>query len=373
MQFASIARALDGRDERRETSAMAPVRVGLIGYGLAGSAFHAPLIAVLQELGLAAIVTSDPERRARAARDHPNARIVDTADRLWDLAGELDLVVVATPNRTHVPLARAALEAGLAVVVDKPFAPTAAEARALIDEARMRQRLLTVYQNRRWDGDFITVRQLVAGGALGTVFRLESRLDRWRPIPKGGWRERGDPGEAGGLLYDLGSHLIDQALVLFGPAASVYAELDRRRERMAVDDDAFVAITHISGARSHLSMTAVAAQPGARLRVLGSSGAYVKFGADPQEDALRRGERPGPHWGEDPRERWGTLGAGDDVLPVPTAPGAYQDFYAAVAAALHDGGPPPVDPHDALAGLEVIEAAQRSAAEGDVITLRARS
>lgn len=350
------------------------MRVGLIGYGLAGSAFHAPLIAALPALRLAAIVTSDSERRARAARDHPNARIVDTTDRLWDLAGELDLVVVATPNRTHVPLARAALEARLAVVVDKPFAPTAAEARALIDEARTRQRLLTVYQNRRWDGDFITVSRLAAEGALGTVFRFDSRLDRWRPIPKGGWRERGDPAEAGGLLYDLGSHLIDQALVLLGPAASVYAELDRRREGMAVDDDAFVAITHLSGARSHLSMTAVAAQPGARLRVLGSSAAYVKFGADPQEDALRRGERPDrPHWGEDPRERWGTLGAGDDVLPVPTAPGAYQDFYAAVAAALSNGGPPPVDPNDAVAGLEVIEAAQRSAAERQVITLGARS
>ncbi|HEY7233275.1 MAG TPA: Gfo/Idh/MocA family oxidoreductase [Gemmatimonadaceae bacterium] len=349
-----------------------PVRVGLIGYGLAGSAFHAPLIAALPQLKLTAIVTSDPERRAKAARDHPAARIVETADRLWDLARELDLVVVATPNRTHVPLARAALETGLAVVVDKPFAPTAAEARALIDEARSRQRMLTVYQNRRWDGDFITVRQLTAEGALGKVFRLESRLDRWRPIPKGGWRERGDPAEAGGLLYDLGSHLIDQALVLLGPAAKVYAELDRRRERMAVDDDAFVAITHISGARSHLSMSAVAAQPGARLRVLGSSAAYVKFGPDPQEDALRRGERPDrPDWGEDPREHWGTLGAGDDVRPVPTAPGAYQGFYAAVAAALRDGALPPVDPNDAVAGLEVIEAAQRSAAEGQVIPVRA--
>ena len=286
------------------------------------------------------------------------ARVVDTADRLWDLARELDLVVVATPNRSHAPLARAALAAGLAVVVDKPLAPTAAEGRALIAEARQRGVLLTVFQNRRWDGDFVTIKQLVAEGSLGSVFRFESRFERWRPMPKGGWRERGDPAEAGGLLYDLGSHLIDQALVLLGPVASVYSELDRRREGMAVDDDAFVALTHTSGARSHLAMTVVAAQSGPRFRVLGSRAAYVKYGLDVQEEALRRGERPDrPHWGEEPREQWGTLGAGDEVIAVPTAPGAYRAFYVAVAAALRDGSPPPVDPNDSVTGLEVIERA----------------
>jgi predicted dehydrogenase len=343
----------------------APLRVGLIGYGLAGSVFHAPLIAATSTLRLAAVVTTDRERRAKAQRDFPEARIVETSDRLWDLASELDLVVVATPNRTHVPLTRAAIAAGLAVVVDKPFAPTAAEGRALIAEARERSVLLTVFQNRRWDSDFLTVRQLVSRGELGTVFRLYSRFDRWRPTPKGGWRERGDPSEAGGLLYDLGSHLIDQALLLLGPVESVYAELDRRREGMPVDDDAFVALTHTSGARSHLTMSVMAAQPGPRFHVLGTRAAYLKFGPDVQEDALKRGERPDrDDWGQEPRERWGTLGAGDAVRPVPTVAGAYQDFYRGVAAALRVPAAPPVDPNDAVAGLAVIEAAQLSAKSG---------
>jgi predicted dehydrogenase len=342
----------------------------LIGYGLAGSAFHAPLIATSPLMRLHAIVTQNAERRASAARDHPRARLVDSADRLWELAPELDLIVVATPNRTHVPLARAALASGLAVVVDKPFAPTADEGRALIDEARRRRLLLTVFQNRRWDGDFLTVRRVVAEGELGPVVRFESRFERWRPVPKGGWRERGDPAEAGGLLYDLGSHLIDQALTLLGPVASVHAELDRRRDGVEADDDVFVSLRHASGARSHLAMSAVAAQPSVRFRVLGRRAAYVKFGLDVQEDALRAGERPDrPGWGEEPRERWGTLGNGDDVSPVPTAAGDYPAFYACVARALRDGAPPPVDPNDAVACLGVIDAARRSAAEGRLIAM----
>ena len=343
----------------------APLRVGLIGYGLSGSVFHAPLIAATPTLCLAAVVTSDAERRAKAQRDFPEARIVETADGLWELAQELDLVVVATPNRTHVPLTRAAFAAGLAVVVDKPFAPTATEGRALVAEARERNVLLTVFQNRRWDSDFLTVRQLIARGELGAVFRLYSRFDRWRPAPKGGWRERGDPSEAGGLLYDLGSHLIDQALLLLGPVESVYAELDRRREGMPVDDDVFVALSHTSGARSHLTMSVMVAQPGPRFHVLGTRAAYLKFGPDVQEDALKRGERPDRgDWGQESRERWGTLGVGDDVRPVPTVAGAYQDFYRGVASALRAGTEPPVDPNDAVAGLEVIEAAQLSARLG---------
>lgn len=347
-----------------------PVRVGLIGYGLAGSVFHAPFLESSPALALAAIVTSDPERRAKAAHEHPRARVVQSVDDLWAMARDLDLVVVATPNKTHVPLARAAIAAGLAVVVDKPFAPTAAEGRALVDEARERGCLLTVFQNRRWDSDFITVRRLVADGQLGTVFRLVSRFDRWRPLPKGGWRERADPAEAGGLLYDLGTHLIDQALVLLGPVIGVYAELDCRRTGMEVDDDTFVALTHSSGARSHLTMTVLAAQPGPRFHVMGSRAAYLKFGPDVQEDKLKRGERPDrPGWGDEPSERWGTLGSGEDVKRVATVPGSYQDFYTGVATALRTHSPPPVDPNDAIETLEIIEAAQRSSAERRYVTL----
>jgi predicted dehydrogenase len=349
----------------------AELRVALVGYGVGGAAFHAPCIAVTAGLRLAAIVTGDPQRRERATRDHPGARIVPKAEQLWEGAADLDLVVVASPNRSHVPLARAALAAGLPVVVDKPLAPSAAEGRALVEEARRRGLVLTVFQNRRWDGDFLTLRRLLAEGTLGEVTRLESRFERWRPTPKPGWRERGGPEEAGGILFDLGAHLIDQALVLFGAPARVYAEVDRRRPGVEVDDDVFVALEHAGGVRSHLWMSAVAAQLGPRLRVLGSRGAYTKYGLDVQEDALRnRGERPGgPGWGEEPPELWGTVGDGDDLRRVRTEAGTYPRFYADVVAALRDGAPPPVDPLDAVAVLEVIEAARRSAAEGRVVAM----
>lgn len=348
----------------------APIRVAVVGYGLAGSAFHAPLIATTNGLRLDVIVTRDAARRAKALSDYPAVRVVDTADALWQGARELELVVLATPNRTHVPLARAALAAGLSVVVDKPFAPTAEEAGALLDDASDRQLMLTVYQNRRWDGDFLTVRRLQAEGALGDIFRFESRFERWRPTPKVGWRENPDPEEAGGILYDLGSHLIDQAMLLCGEVVSVYAQLDQRREGVRVEDDAFVALTHRSGARSHLWMSAIAAQPGPRFQVLGNRAAYVKFGLDVQEDALRRGERPNrPDWGAEPRERWGMLGAGDELQATPTEAGRYQAFYEGVVSCLRNGAPPPVNPSDAVRGLEIIAAARRSAAEGATIRL----
>ncbi|HEU4630713.1 MAG TPA: Gfo/Idh/MocA family oxidoreductase [Gemmatimonadaceae bacterium] len=345
--------------------------VGLVGYGLGGAAFHAPLVAATPGLRLAAVVTRNAERAAAAERDHPGARVIPDTDALWAMAPELDLVVVSTPNVTHVPLARAALAAGLPAVVDKPLAATAEEARALIAEAERRGLMLTVYQNRRWDGDFLTVRRLLADGALGVPCRFESRFDRWRPTPRGGWRESDDPAQAGGLLYDLGSHLVDQALQLFGPATHVYAELDVRRPGVRADDDSFVALTHANGVRSHLWMSAVSARPAPRFRVLGDRAAYVKRGTDPQEAALRAGERPGgAGWGEEPPAAWGLLGVGDEARPVRTEPGAYQRFYEGVVRALRDGAPPPVDPRDAVAALEVIAAAQRSAREWRVIALQ---
>ncbi len=346
------------------------IRTGLVGYGLAGASFHAPLIRATGGLEITAIVTGNAERKREAQLAHPGATIVETAERLWEHASQLDLVVIASPNRTHVPLAMAALDAGLNVVVDKPLAPTAAEGRQLIEAARRKSRMLTVFQNRRWDGDFLTLRRLLGEGLLGEPYRLESRFDRWRPTPKPGWRERGAPEEAGGLLYDLGSHLIDQAIVLFGAVSHVYAELDRRRALVEVDDDAFVALEHVSGARSHLFMSVVAAQPGPRFRITGSRVAYVKHGLDVQEAALRRGEMPGqPAWGEEPRESWGTLGSTDDHQPVRTEPGAYQRFYEGVVAAIRDGATAPVDPEDAVAGLEIIEAARRSATGRHVIAI----
>jgi predicted dehydrogenase len=338
---------------------MDPIRVALIGYGLAGQAFHAPLIASVPGLELAAVVTRDEDRRGAVRGEHPGAELLDSADEIWPRRDDFGLVVVAAPNRTHVPLARASIDAGLPVVVDKPLAATAADANDVVARARRAGVMLTVFQNRRWDGDFLTLRRLVEAGELGRVMRFESRFERWRPEINEGWREEGDPEEAGGVLFDLGSHLIDQALQLFGPIESIYAELDARRAGAQVDDDAFVALEHTSGVRSHLWMSAVAADLGPRMRVLGDRASYVKHGLDVQEAALRDGGRPDqPGWGEETREAWGRVGAGDDWAPIPTEAGAYQEFYAGVERALRTGGPPPVDPDDAIATLEVIDAAR---------------
>jgi predicted dehydrogenase len=348
--------------------------VGLVGYGLAGSVFHAPLIAATEGLALTAVVTSNPERQEQARAEFPDVRVTATAEELLARADDLDLVVVASPNRTHVPIATAALKAGLPVVVDKPVAGTAAEARELAALAEERGLLLSVFQNRRWDNDFLTLRALLDQGELGDVQRFESRFERWRPQLKGGWRESGDPAEIGGLLYDLGSHLVDQALVLFGPAVSVYAEADVRRPGAQTDDDTFLAITHANGVRSHLYASATTAQLGPRFRVLGSRAGFVKYGLDPQEAALREGARPDAGWGEEPEELWGRVGAGDSPLtgggrPVRTLPGDYPAYYAAVAKALIDGGPVPVTAQEAAAALDVLEAARRSARDGVVVTL----
>ncbi len=354
-----------------------PLRVGLVGYGLAGSVFHAPLIAATEGLALDTVVTSNPERQAQARAEFGDGlRCAASADELWDRADELDLVVIASPNKTHVPLARAALKAGLPVVVDKPLAGTAAEARDLAALADERGLLLSVFQNRRWDNDFRTLRQLLADGELGDVWRFESRFERWRPQPKGGWRESGDPEEIGGLLYDLGSHVVDQALVLFGPAARVYAESDVRRPGAQADDDTFIAITHTNGVRSHLYVSATTAQLGPRFRVLGSKAGYVKYGLDPQEAALREGRRPATQdpWGVESETMWGRIGSGESPAtgggrPVRTLPGDYPAYYAAIADALRGTGENPVTALQAAAALDVLEAARRSARDGVTVTL----
>ncbi len=199
-------------------------RVGIIGYGMAGRVFHAPLVAATPGLEVAVVVTGDAARTAQARADHPGADVVPDAEALLGRPDPVDLVVVAAPNQAHLPLARRSLAAGMAVVVDKPLAASAGEGRWLVEEADRTGGLLTVFQNRRWDGDFLTVRRLVAAGRLGRVHRFESRFERWRPyVRTGSWREDPDPARAGGQLFDLGSHLIDQALVLIGPATSVYA------------------------------------------------------------------------------------------------------------------------------------------------------
>ncbi|GAB3965322.1 Gfo/Idh/MocA family oxidoreductase [Actinoallomurus acanthiterrae] len=334
------------------------LRVALIGYGTGGAVFHAPLIAAAPGLELAAVVTRDPERRTAVSDRYAGTELLDAPDDIW--SGGYDLVVVTTPNRTHVPLARAALDAGLPVVVDKPIAATAAEARSLAGGP-----LVVPFHNRRWDGDFRTAARLIGDGTLGRVLRFESRFTRWRPQIKPGWKETADPAAGGGVLYDLGAHLIDQAVTLFGPPVDAHAELDVRRPGAEAVDDAFVALTHENGVRSHLWMSAISADLGPRFRVLGDRAAYVTYGLDVQEDQLRAGLTPAePEYGVTPPEAYGTVGTPGDTRPEPTDPGRYQDFYPAVAAAVRGDGPPPVTLEDAAAGLDVIETAVRRAAGG---------
>jgi scyllo-inositol 2-dehydrogenase (NADP+) len=347
------------------------VRVGIVGYGLAGRVFHAPLIAVSRGLALTHVVTGSPERAAAASADHPGVTVVASVDELWD---DIDLLVVAAPNAAHAPLAEAALDRGIATVVDKPLAVDARSAARLWARATDAAVPLSVFHNRRWDSDVLTLQRLLAEGALGRVLRFESRFERWRPdAPATLWRA--EPAAAGGgLLLDLGTHLVDQALVLFGPAVSVYAEVTTLRPGHAGDDDAFIALTHRCGVVSHLHVSAMTAAPGPRMRVLGTEAAFVIESLDGQETALRAGRRPheGATWGVEPEFAWGRLRHGDGGLPVRSEPGDWPAYYRLMAACLLDGGPVPVDPADAVAGLEVLEAARLSAADGRAVNLGER-
>jgi predicted dehydrogenase len=301
------------------------------------------------------IVTADPERSARAAADWPEAEVVDTVEAVWGRRRNLDFVVVATPNDAHAALTTRGLEEGLAVVVDKPLAPTAAQARRVLEAGASTGVPLTVFHNRRWDSDFLTLRRLIWDGELGEVRRFESRFERWRPEADAeAWRSARPREEGGGVLLDLGTHLVDQALVLFGPADDVHGDVHRRRG-LPGDDDAFVEIRHRSGVVSHLWASTVSPAPGPRLRVLGSAAAFVAERGDGQEDDLRAGLRPNGDWGKAAPERWGMLLEGDEARAIEPEPGAWPDFYRRFEAMLRGKGEPPVDPRDALAVLEVLD------------------
>ena len=341
----------------------------MIGYGLAGSVFHAPLIASTPGLAVSAVVTGNPQRQAEVRQAYPDAQALSDPAEVFERARDHDFVVVAAPNDVHVELTRRALDAGLPVVVDKPLAPTAAEARSLLEQAEKLGVLVTVFMNRRWDSDQLTLRRLLEEGQLGQVLRYESRLERWQPALSGRkpWREIASAEAGGGVLLDLGSHLVDQAIVLFGPVDRVYAEVESRRG--GADDDAFLALEHRSGARSHLWASLLAATPGPRLRVLGDRAAYVITDVDGQENALRSGARPSGDepWGVEPPERWGRLITEKRSEVIASEPGDWPSFYIGLELALRDGSPPPVDPWDAAAALEVLDAARRSAAKATVV------
>lgn len=340
------------------------MRTALIGYGLGGSAFHAPFLSTTPGLEFSAVVTS---RAAEVRERYPSVEVLGSVEEVW--SGGYDLAVITTPNRFHHEHARAALEHGMHVVVDKPFSGSAASARELVSLADSRGLVLVPFHNRRWDGDFLTVRRLVAEGALGSVHRFESRFERWRPELKDSWKESGDPADLGSILFDLGSHLVDQAIALFGRVVEVYAEVRTLRGGARVPDDAFLALTHVGGVRSHLWAGALVGDLGPRFRVLGSVGAYVKYGMDPQEEMLKAGVVPGVGWGVEDPAGWGVVRDGGSGVPVRTEDGGYPLFYAGVVSAVSGGGVGPVDPLDAVAGLEVLEAAVLSSRLREVVSL----
>lgn len=335
----------------------APIRTAVVGFGVSGKVFHAPLIAADPAYSLDVIVTADPRRAAEAARLYPEARIVGTAEELFALSGQLDLVVLGTPPLTHMELGATAIAHGLNLVVDKPFVTTAAHGEELLARASDAGVQLTVFQNRRWDADFLTLRKLLNEGALGEVRTFESRFEWWRPEGFGNWRDSATLAEGGGILHDLGAHLIDQAIQLFGPVAESYGETANHGQHPeAADTEAFVSLRHESGVRSRLWMNGMAAQVGPRFHVIGSKAGYTKWGLDGQELALAAGVTPSdPSYGSEPQESWGLLGVDGSAVPVPPEKGSYPRFYSELAAALRGRGPLPVQAAEALETLRVIE------------------
>lgn len=343
---------------------MQPIRTGLIGYGTAGAVFHAPLIAAASGLRLTAIAS---RRAEEIARDFPEAKAYENPQSLID-DPDIELVVIATPNETHAALARAALEAGKHVVVDKPFTLDAGEAEALIALADAAGRKLSVFQNRRWDSDFLTVRRLVDDGRLGEIAYYEAHFDRFRPEIKQGWRETEAPGA--GLLYDLGAHLIDQALVLFGLPHAVTADVARQRAA-ARADDYFHVVLDYGRRRAVLHASVLVRDPGPRYLVHGDGGSFVKYGIDSQEAALREGRRPGGEgWGEDDPALFGRFTDADGTAAtIDSLPGRYTAYYDGIAASIRDDAPLPVEAREARDVIRVIEAAQISARERRTILL----
>jgi scyllo-inositol 2-dehydrogenase (NADP+) len=340
------------------------VRVGLVGFGMAGQAFHAPVIRGVAGMELACIL----ERRGtRAQERYPEVRVARTLDEL--LADkEIQLCVIATPNDSHFALARACLLAGRHVVVDKPFAPTLAEAEELVRLAAERGRLITVYQDRRWDGDFGTIKKIVQSGCLGTIVEYECRYDRFRPEPKpNAWREKADQAGAG-VLFDLGPHVIDQALVLFGEPDAIVASAFCERETSEVDDSFDVCMQY-SRLRAMGRARIIAYAPGPHFLIHGTKGSFMKHGMDPQEARLRADQYPqgtdwGTDWGEEAEELWGTLSiVGEPSVKVKTERGDYRGFYANVRDAIEKKVPLEVTPQQALQTMRAVILAHKSSRE----------
>ena len=334
-------------------------RVGLVGYGLAGRGFHAPLLTAAG-LELAAVATGNAERASQAREEHPQASVVPDLEALLAVP-DLDLVVLASPTGVHVEQARQVVEAGVAVVVDKPLGVDASTALEAVDAARHHGTPLTVFQNRRYDAEFHTMQAVLRSGELADVWRAELRWERWRPVPKDRWRENAPAQEGGGILLDLFSHLVDQAAIMFGRVETVYAEMAALTT--PAEDTAFLSCTHRSGVVSHLGATTVAAAPGPRVRLLGRRAAYLLGAQSDEVTAFTE-------WQPADADHIGWLVRGTEREPVRAEGGDQADFYREVAAALGAPDPQaamPVDPRDAVHVLAVLDAARVSATAGRVV------
>ncbi|MEM0654431.1 oxidoreductase [Klebsiella huaxiensis] len=333
------------------------IRVGLIGYGYASKTFHAPLISGTPGMTLAAVSSSD---ESKVLADWPVVKVVSDPGQLFS-DPTLDLIVIPTPNDTHFPLAKAALEAGKHVVVDKPFTVTLSQARELDVVAKREGRLLSVFHNRRWDSDFLTVKALINEGLLGEVGYFESHFDRYRPQVRNRWREQGGPGS--GIWYDLGPHLLDQVVNLFGLPVSMNVDLAQLRPG-SQSTDYFHAVLAYPQRRVVLHGTLLAAAETARYIIHGSRGSYVKYGLDPQEERLKSGERlPLEDWGYDMRDGMLTRAQGEEITEESwlTLPGNYPAYYAAIRDALNGVGENPVPAGQAIQIMELIELGLESA------------
>jgi predicted dehydrogenase len=333
------------------------IRVGLVGYGYASKTFHAPLIVGTPGVELAAVSSSDA---GKVHADWPSMTVVSDPQALFN-DPSIDLIVIPTPNDTHFPLAQQAMAVGKHVVVDKPFTVTLSQAQTLKQQAEQSGKLLSVFHNRRWDSDFLTLKTLLKEGALGEVVYFESHFDRFRPEVRQRWRELGGAGS--GIWYDLGPHLIDQALQLFGKPETLFVDLAELRPG-AQSVDYFHAVLNYGKRRVVLHGTVLAAAETARYIVHGTQGSFIKFGLDPQEDRLKAGERlPQADWGYDMRDGVVTLSR-DGVLaekPLLSIPGNYPAYYAAVRDAINGVGENPVPAADAIQVMELIELGLESA------------
>jgi predicted dehydrogenase len=344
------------------------VRVGLIGFGLAGQAFHAPMIRGVEGMELACVLE---RHTSNAKARYPEVRIARTLDEMLS-DKSINLCVVATPNDTHFSYTKACLEAGRDVVVDKPFTPTMAEAVQLVRLAADRGRLLTVYQDRRWDGAFLTVKKLLREGAVGKAAEYEARFDRFRIDAKpGAWREDAKF-PAAGVLWDLGPHLLDGAMVLFGEPETISATALRQRPTSTVDD-AFDVIMQYPLTRATLRARIIAYAPTHHLLVHGTEGSFSKYGMDPQEEILRSDHYPdgldwGADWGLEPEEKWGTLSRVNAVpRRIKTERGDYRGFYANVRDAIEKKAPLDVPPDQALRTMRALLLSHKSSREGRVV------